>query len=114
MPESFSVWGVDVSNSQTPKVISRLKTGLLVGAPSDNGKTVGGSAPNFLASHAHFTTGLSQQEACPQMRTGRVITRPGYATSIIIYRHRPVIDRSGTATNSTLADAAQLLNSRVK
>ena len=34
-----------------PKVVSRLKTGLLVGAPSDNGKTVGGSAPNFLATH---------------------------------------------------------------
>ncbi len=49
VPESFSVWGVDVSNSAEPKVISRLKTGLLVGAPSDNGKTVGGSAPNFLA-----------------------------------------------------------------
>jgi len=51
VPESFSVWGVDVSNPQAPKVISRLKTGLLVGATSDNGKTVGGSAPNFLAAH---------------------------------------------------------------
>ena len=51
VPESFSVWGVDVSNPAAPKVISRLKTGLLVGAPSDNGKTVGGSAPNFLAAH---------------------------------------------------------------
>jgi YVTN family beta-propeller protein len=49
VPESFSVWGVDVSHPENPKVISRLKTGLLVGAPSDNGKTVGGSAPNFLA-----------------------------------------------------------------
>lgn len=49
VPESFSVWGVDVANPKEPKVISRLKTGLLVGAPSDNGKTVGGSAPNFLA-----------------------------------------------------------------
>ncbi len=51
VPESFSVWGVDVSKPDAPKVISRLKTGLLVGAPSDNGKTVGGSAPNFLAAH---------------------------------------------------------------
>jgi YVTN family beta-propeller protein len=51
VPESFSVWGVDVSNPQAPKVISRVKTGLLVGAPADNGKTVGGSAPNFLATH---------------------------------------------------------------
>ena len=49
VPESFSVWGVDVSKPESPRVISRLKTGLLVGAPSDNGKTVGGSAPNFLA-----------------------------------------------------------------
>ena len=49
VPESFSVWGVDVSEPKAPKVVSRLKTGLLVGAPSDNGKTVGGSAPNFLA-----------------------------------------------------------------
>jgi YVTN family beta-propeller protein len=49
VPESFSVWGVDVSNPRAPKVNSRLKTGLLVGAPSDNGKTVGGSAPNFLS-----------------------------------------------------------------
>ncbi len=51
VPESFSVWGVDVSKPDAPKVVSRLKTGLLVGAPSDNGKTVGGSAPNFLAAH---------------------------------------------------------------
>ena len=51
MPESFSVWGVDVSNPKSPKVVSRVKTGLLVGAPADNGKTVGGSAPNFLAVH---------------------------------------------------------------
>jgi YVTN family beta-propeller protein len=49
--ESFSVWGVDVSKPTAPKVTSKLKTGLLVGAPSDNGKTVGGSAPNFLVFH---------------------------------------------------------------
>lgn len=48
VPESFSVWGVDVSDPRQPRVVSRLKTGLLIGAPSDNGKTVGGSAPNFL------------------------------------------------------------------
>lgn len=48
VPESFSVWGVDVANPAQPKVASRLKTGLLIGATSDNGQTVGGSAPNFL------------------------------------------------------------------
>jgi YVTN family beta-propeller protein len=49
VPESFSVWSVDVQDPSKPAVLKRIKTGLLVGAPSDNGKTVGGSAPNFLA-----------------------------------------------------------------
>ncbi len=53
VPESFSVWGLDVSEPAAPKVVSQLKTGLLVGAPSDNGKTVGGSAPNYLAAHGN-------------------------------------------------------------
>ncbi len=48
-PQSFSVTGVDVSLPAAPKVLSQWKTGLLIGAPSDNGATVGGSAPNFLA-----------------------------------------------------------------
>ena len=48
-PQSFSVTGVDVSNPQAPKVINHWKTGLLIHAPSDNGTTVGGSAPNFVA-----------------------------------------------------------------
>jgi YVTN family beta-propeller protein len=49
VPESFSVWSLDISDPANPKVVNKLKTGLLIGAPSDNGKTVGGSAPNFLA-----------------------------------------------------------------
>jgi len=47
--EAFSVWGVDVSNPKEPRVVARIKTGLLVGAPADGGKTIGGSAPNFVA-----------------------------------------------------------------
>lgn len=49
VPESFSVWGVDVSIAASPQVVNKIKTGLLVGAISDKGKTIGGSAPNFLA-----------------------------------------------------------------
>jgi YVTN family beta-propeller protein len=49
VPEAFSVWSVDVSNAIAPKVDQRWKTGLLLHSPADNGKTVGGSAPNFLA-----------------------------------------------------------------
>jgi YVTN family beta-propeller protein len=49
LPESFSVWGFDVTHPEGIRVSSRLKTGLLIGAPTDNGKAVGGSAPNFVA-----------------------------------------------------------------
>ena len=51
VPESFSVWGVDASRPDSLKVTARIKTGLLIGAPTDSGKAVGGSAPNFLATH---------------------------------------------------------------
>ncbi len=51
--DSFSVWGVDVSNPAFPQVTLKVKTGLLVGAPSDKGKTAGGSAPNFVLVRGH-------------------------------------------------------------
>src|SRR5215471_6421434 len=47
-PQSFSVTAVDVSDPKAPEVLSHWKTGLLIRAPSDNGATVGGSAPNYL------------------------------------------------------------------
>lgn len=49
VPEAFSVWGFDVTAPESIHVSSRIKTGLLIGATTDNGKAVGGSAPNFLA-----------------------------------------------------------------
>ena len=49
VPESFSVWGVDVANPQTPQVISRLKTGLLVGARRTTVRPWAAAPPNFLA-----------------------------------------------------------------
>lgn len=39
---------LDISQPHTPKVVSKVKTGLLLQAPSDRGKTVGGSSPNGL------------------------------------------------------------------
>jgi YVTN family beta-propeller protein len=47
---AFSVYGVDAADPEAPKVILREKTGLLIGAPTDSGKTVGGSAPNYVVS----------------------------------------------------------------
>ena len=46
-PESFSVWGIDLSNP-TPQVISKIKTGVLVGEEVEGIPAVGGSSPNSL------------------------------------------------------------------
>ncbi len=77
VPESFSVWAVDIASPRQPKVINRWKTGLLVGAPSDNGKTVGGSAPNYLAISgeslfvSNGNNGMIQRTHCARSRTAR-------------------------------------------
>jgi YVTN family beta-propeller protein len=52
--ESFSVWGLDVSNPRNPRVVKKIKTGIRVGDPSDQEETVGGSAPNFVAVQGRF------------------------------------------------------------
>lgn len=46
--DAHSVWMLDVSNPSAPKVSAQVKTGLLIQAPADRGKTVGGSSPNGL------------------------------------------------------------------
>lgn len=44
-PESFSVWRIDVDKC---KVVSKIKTGILVGEKIDGISAVGGSSPNSL------------------------------------------------------------------
>jgi YVTN family beta-propeller protein len=46
-PESFSVWGIDVSD-KNPTVVSKVKTGVLVGEEVDGISAVGGSSPNSM------------------------------------------------------------------
>ena len=52
--ESFSVWGIDVASPLKPRVVAKIKTGLLVGAPADQEISVGGSGPNYLVAHGNF------------------------------------------------------------
>lgn len=52
-PESFSVWGIDVSN-EIPAVISKVKTGVLVGEEIDGISAVGGSSPNSMVATDKF------------------------------------------------------------
>lgn len=46
--DAHSVWTFDVSNPIEPVVTGKVKTGILLHAPADRGKSVGGSSPNSL------------------------------------------------------------------
>ncbi len=50
VPESFSVWGIDVNSPAEAAVTSRIKTGYLVGQMVEDFPAVGGSSPNSLVS----------------------------------------------------------------
>jgi len=52
-PESFSVWGIDVSK-ENPEVISKVKTGVLVGEMVEGISAVGGSSPNSMVATDDF------------------------------------------------------------
>ena len=39
---------IDVADPSKPKVSAKVKTGILLHAPADGGKAVGGSSPNSL------------------------------------------------------------------
>ncbi len=51
-PEAFSVWGIDVGDRTRPRVVSRIKTGILVGEMVEDFPAVGGSSPNSLVATA--------------------------------------------------------------
>jgi YVTN family beta-propeller protein len=76
--EAFSVWSVDVANPAAPRVAARWKTGLLIHSPADNGRTVGGSAPNFLTAHNGFlyvSNGNNDMIERIDLRTGKPAAR---------------------------------------
>lgn len=52
-PESFSVWGIDVSKAK-PEVTSKVKTGVLVGEEVEGISAVGGSSPNSIVATDRF------------------------------------------------------------
>jgi DNA-binding beta-propeller fold protein YncE/phospholipase C len=46
--DANSVWMIKVSDPRKPEVSTKVKTGILIHAPADGGKAVGGSSPNGL------------------------------------------------------------------
>ena len=53
VPQSFSVWTVDV-NSDTPHVVAKIKTGVLVGQKINGIPAVGGSSPNSVVATGDY------------------------------------------------------------
>ncbi len=52
VPESFSVWEIDIENLENVSVTARVKTGILVGQVVEDFPAVGGSSPNsVVATH---------------------------------------------------------------
>jgi len=52
-PESFSVWSIDLTKEK-PEVVSKVKTGVLVGEVVEGIPAVGGSSPNSLVATDKF------------------------------------------------------------
>jgi YVTN family beta-propeller protein len=48
VPDAQSVWLYNMENPARPQVIAQAKAGILIHAPAEGGKSVGGSAPNKL------------------------------------------------------------------
>ena len=52
VPESFSVWEIDIKDLKNAKVTARVKTGILVGQVVEDFPAVGGASPNsVVATH---------------------------------------------------------------
>ena len=106
-PHSFSVTGVDVSDPQAPKVLSQWKTGLLIRAPSDNGATVGGSAPNYLAvsgDSLFVSNGNNDLIERIDLSSGKLVAKQRIVPSPLVARLRGV----GPSGMVVSADGARL------
>lgn len=60
VPQSFSVWEIDVKNVKEARVTAKVKTGILVGQMVEGVPAVGGSSPNSLCAtvgHVYVSNG---------------------------------------------------------
>jgi YVTN family beta-propeller protein len=74
-PESFSVWAVDVSK-EMPEVVSKVKTGVLVGQEVEGIPAVGGSSPNSMVATDDFvfvSNGNNDNVSVIDAKQGKVV-----------------------------------------
>ena len=76
-PESFSVWAIDVSETDSAKVTAKIKTGVLVGEPVEGIPAVGGSSPNSIAvtdDYVFVSNGNNDNVSVIDIQTDSLIT----------------------------------------
>lgn len=105
VPDAQSIWSYDVRTKASPKVTHKVKTGVLIHAPADKGKSVGGSAPNALyingasiwVSNANNDTVQSFDLATLKLqKTIKLAPNPTLATLRGIIPTGMVMNRNGT------------------
>ncbi len=52
--EAFSVWAIDVKKPEMPVIVSKIKTGTLIGQMVDGVPAVGGSSPNSIVAAKNY------------------------------------------------------------
>ncbi len=77
VPESFSVWTIDLTNPDKPMVSARIKTGTLVGELVEDIPAVGGSSPNSLVATNEYvfaSNGNNDNISVIDIRDNKIIT----------------------------------------
>ncbi len=87
--DAHSVWMLDVTDPSKPKVAAKVKTGILLHAPADRGKAVGGSSPNslcvsgetlFVSNGNNDTVQFFSARSMELLRTVKLAPQPALAT----------------------------------
>ncbi|NOU46109.1 MAG: hypothetical protein HOO86_03500 [Bacteroidales bacterium] len=75
--ESFSVWAIDVKTSSKPEIISKIKTGTLVGQMVEGIPAVGGSSPNSIVAAGKYifiSNGTNDNVTVLDSREQKIVT----------------------------------------
>lgn len=89
VPDAHSVWMFDVSDPLKPTVSAKVKTGILIHSPADQGKAIGGSSPNalllsrktlFVTNANNDTVQFLDPETLESQRTIKLAPQPLLAT----------------------------------
>lgn len=94
VPESFSVWAIDVRQPKTPTVIAKIKTGFLVGEVIDGIPAVGGASPNSLVAtqdHVFVSNGNNDCISVIDINTNEVVDNIFLKPDPKVARYRGVI-----------------------